>query len=140
MRTLGVWVRRSRSWWLLVPCLLGAAVATFAAEFDFPFDQPMLLDVAPMQGSKRVPMLEVRPNGAASIALWCASGFGRVDLDGPSIRILPNAFQPVTCAPEHRQRDAEMLSALTQITTWRRDGDSVVLIGPQVLHYMLSTN
>jgi hypothetical protein len=47
--------------------------------------------------------------------------------------------QPV-CPPERIERDAGMLSALTQITTWRREGDSVVLIGPQVLRYRMSTN
>jgi hypothetical protein len=33
-----------------------------------------------------------------------------------------------------------MLSALTQITTWRREGDAVVLIGPQVLRYRVSSH
>lgn len=137
---LEAWVRRRGFWWLLVPGLMGAGVAAFAAQHDFPFNRTLLLDVAPMHDSKRVPMLEVRSNGAAAIDLWCASGSGRVDLVGASIRIVPHGFEPATCAPQRRQRDARMLSALTRITTWRREGDSVVLIGPQVLRYTLSTN
>ncbi len=39
----------------------------------FPFGSELMLDVAPMHGSKRVPMLEIEDDGSASIDLWCAS-------------------------------------------------------------------
>ena len=131
---------KRRRWWLLVPVLLGAAVFAAAAESGFPFDQELLLDTAPMKGSKRVPSIEVRPDGVAAIDLWCASGAGRVELDGPSISIVPHSMEPASCAPERMQRDAGMISALTQITTWRLEGDTVVLIGPQTLRYRLSSH
>jgi hypothetical protein len=131
---------RRSAWWLAIPILIGAAAVAFAAEYEFPFDQELLLDTAPMHGSKRVPSIEVSSDGAAAIDLWCASGNGRVQLNGPSISIIPHSMAPAPCPPERSQRDADMLSALTQITTWRREGDSVVLIGPQVLRYRMSTN
>lgn len=129
-----------RHWWVLVPVLLGLAVLAAAAETGFPFDQELLLDTAPLPDSKRVPSLEVSEDGAAAIDLWCASGAGRVELDGPAINIVPQSMQPATCPPERAQLDAGLLSALTQITTWRRDGDMLVLIGPQELRYRLSTH
>ena len=136
---------RGRSVWLVVPALLGAVAVAIAAEYEFPFDQELLLDTAPMHGSKRVPAIEVSSDGAAAIDLWCATGVGRVQFDGPAIsivphRLQPDSFQPAACAPERMQRDVEMLSVLTQVTTWRREGDSVVLIGPQILRYRLSTH
>jgi heat shock protein HslJ len=140
MPNCGAAPKKARHWWLLVPTLLGAAVLAAAAETGFPFDQELLLDTAPMPGSKRVPSLEVSETGAAAIDLWCASGAGRVTLDGDSISIAPAPMEPAQCPPERLQLDADMLSALTQITTWKRDGDSVVLIGPQVLRYRLSTH
>jgi heat shock protein HslJ len=133
-------MKRLRSLWVVVPVLFGIAAAAVAAEMNFPFDQELLLDTAPMRGSKRVPSIEVRSNGVAAIDLWCATGQGSVRLEGTSISIVPYSMQQPTCPPERMQRDAGMLSALTQITTWRREGDSVVLIGPQVLRYRMSTN
>ena len=58
-------------------CLLCVVVATlawpaFASEQAFPFARELMLDVAPMRGSKRVPIIEIADNGAAVIQLWCA--------------------------------------------------------------------
>jgi heat shock protein HslJ len=111
-----------------------------AAETGFPFDQELLLDTAPLPDSKRVPSLEVSEDGAAAIDLWCASGAGRVEVDGPAINIVPHSMEPAVCPPERAQLDAGMLSALTQITTWRREGDTLVLIGPQELRYRPSSH
>jgi len=36
--------------------------------------------------------------------------------------------------------DDEVLSALEQVTTWRREGEDVVLIGPQTLRFRRATN
>ena len=132
------WLRR-RSWFLAVLAVVGAAAAV-AAERSFPFDQELLLDTAPMRGSKRIPGIEVQSNGWATIDLWCASGRGRVRIDGEAIRIVPHRIDRATCPPERLQRDADMLSVLTQVTTWRREGDAVVLIGPQTLRYRPSSH
>jgi hypothetical protein len=40
---------------------------------SFPFGTTLMLDAAPMRGSKRVPMLDIAEDGVASIDLWCAS-------------------------------------------------------------------
>lgn len=134
-------VPHKRRWWCVLPLmLLGAGAIAAASEFGFPFDQILLLDTAPLRGSKRVPSIEVQSNGTAAIDLWCASGRGRVELSGPSITIVPQSMAAPGCPLERLERDAKMLSVLTQVTTWRREGDSVVLIGPQVLRYRSSSN
>jgi hypothetical protein len=61
-------------------------------------------------------------------------------VEGPAISIVPHNWEPAACPPERMQRDADMLSVLTQVTTWRREGDAVVLIGPQVLRYRPSSH
>src|SRR5271156_5861169 len=50
--------------WLFVCACLGPVTAN---ERDFPFGREMILDTAPMAGSKRVPILEIDENGAAGI-------------------------------------------------------------------------
>jgi hypothetical protein len=131
--------RRRRRWALVLFAVVGAAAA-FAAERNFPFDQELLLDTAPPNDSNRVPSIEVLSNGSAIIDLWCASGQGRVHVEGPAISIVPYSMAPISCPPERAQRDVDILSALTQITTWRREGDALVLIGPQTLRYRVSSH
>ena len=130
---------RRRKWLIGVFAIVGAAAA-IAAEHNFPYDQELLLDTAPISDSNRVPSIEVLSNGWAMIDLWCASGRGRVRIDGPAISIVPHNMAPLQCPPERIQRDANMLSVLTQVTTWRREGDAVVLIGPQTLRYRVSSH
>lgn len=53
-------------------CVLGAIVSAwtwsaYASDGGFPFDRELMLDTAPMRGSKRIPILEIAANGAASI-------------------------------------------------------------------------
>jgi heat shock protein HslJ len=139
-RSHSVGGRRGRAWLLLPLVLVAAGAAALAAERGFPFDQELLLDTAPLRGSKRVPGLEVQRNGAAAIDLWCASGHGRVQVQGARITIVPGGLDGDACPPERRARDAEILSVLTQVTTWRREGDAVVLIGPQILRYRPSAH
>jgi hypothetical protein len=57
---------------LVLLCLLVPAPLATAGD-SFPFGTTLILDAAPMRGSKRIPMLEIAEDGAASIDLWCAS-------------------------------------------------------------------
>jgi len=54
---------------VLLLTLWGAAPGWPAG--GFPFDQELLLDAAPMPPAKRVPILNVSPDGNATIDLWC---------------------------------------------------------------------
>src|SRR5262245_64130571 len=72
-----------------VGLFLGVAptpLAPVLAQSAFPFGQEMLLDVRPLPGSRRVPMLEIGADGRAQIDLWCHSGLGLVEVAGSTIK------------------------------------------------------
>ncbi|HKG99716.1 MAG TPA: hypothetical protein VKB08_03195, partial [Bradyrhizobium sp.] len=96
------------------------ALITGAFAQEFPFERELLLDAAPMRGSKRVPGLEVSASGQATIDLWCRSGPGQAILAGDTITIIPGEMRPGQCGPEQSRGDEEMLVHLTQVTHWRR--------------------
>jgi heat shock protein HslJ len=111
-----------------------------ASERAFPFDRELMLDTAPMPGSKRVPILEIAENGAASIDLWCASARGQASIGGDSITIVAGPIEPAQCAPERQSGDENLLAALVQVTNWRRSGDVIELQGATTLRFRLMTN
>jgi heat shock protein HslJ len=125
---------------LLAVAALAALDRIAAAQEPFPFDQELLLDVAPMRGSKRVPMLDIREGGAVLIDLWCNSVQGQLVVAANTITVLTGPKTDRSCTPERVRGDEEVLSALEQVTTWRREGDAVVLIGPQKLRFHRATN
>jgi heat shock protein HslJ len=125
----------------LVVCAVAGMLsdAAVAAE-PFPFDQELLLDARPMRGSKRVPMLNIRPDGGVMIDLWCNSVEGQLVVAADTITVLTGARTDRSCTPERERGDQEILAALEQVTNWRREGDTVVLIGPRTLRFYRATN
>jgi heat shock protein HslJ len=116
------------------------AFAAVALAQEFPFERELLLEAAPLRGSKRVPGLEVSASGQATIDLWCKSGRGQVVVAGDTITIIPGEMGASQCSPEQTRADDETLAALSQVTTWRREGDVLVLIGPANLRFRSTTN
>jgi META domain len=126
-------------------CLLYALVVSsiwpaIASEKTFPFDRELMLEAAPMRGSKRVPILQISENGAASIDLWCTSARGQADVGTDSITIVTEPVEPAQCAPERQSGDENLLAALAQVTNWRRHGDAIELLGATTLRFRLMTN
>jgi META domain len=129
-------------------CCLAVLVASAApalapratAGEPFPFGSDLMLDVAPMHGSKRVPMLDIEDNGTVSIDLWCASLHAQATVGDGSIAIVAEAPLPAQCEPEQQARDTDLLAALAQVTSWRRAGDVIELTGPTTLRFRLMTN
>ena len=111
-----------------------------ASDRAFPFDRELMLDTAPMPGSKRVPIIEIAENGAASIDLWCVRARGQASIGGDSITIVAGPIEPVQCAPERQSADEDLLAALAQVTNWRRSGDVIELQGATTLRFRLMTN
>ena len=124
--------------------ILSSGLATAADQF--PFDQELLLDAAPMRPAKRMPILTVEPNGNAKIDLWCRTVLAQVEISEATIKIeagplpedLPAMQSAGQCTPERMQADEEMLAALVQVTSWRREGESVVLEGSRELKFRTS--
>jgi heat shock protein HslJ len=132
------WYRRRL--WVLATVIFAGAMSAFAADAEFPFDQELLLETQPPPGSKRLPGIEVQSNGWATIDLWCASVRGRVQVEGSAISIVPHSANPGSCSEESLRQDAAMLEVLIKVTTWRREGDALVLIGPQTFRYRVSAH
>src|SRR5262249_36376122 len=115
--------------------LVPAPISTALAD-EFPYERELLMDVKPLPGSKRVPILEVLPDGRAIIDLWCKSGDGRAEVSGESIKFTLGPMREEGCTPERVQRDEELALALEQITQWKIEDDALVLIGPTELRYI----
>jgi heat shock protein HslJ len=129
---------------LLRSLAMGVALAAvvpsaFAAE-SFPFDHELLLDVAPMRGSKRVPMLEIGPGGETSVDLWCNSLKAQLVVVEDTITIVPGPRSERQCSPEQMSEDDALIAALQEVTNWSKEGDILVLRGPKTLRYRLSTH
>jgi hypothetical protein len=134
--------RRFVRW--LAAILASAALWPAIAAETFPFGSELMLDAPPINGSKRIPMLEIEDDGTASIDLWCASLQARATVGDGTITIVPgqvaNLVQPPPCDSERQASDDALLAALAAATTWRRSGDRVDLSGGVTLHYRLMTN
>jgi heat shock protein HslJ len=129
----------------VVVVVLGVAIGAVAppavaAQPDFPFGRELLLDVLPMKGSKRVPSLDIADNGLAAIELWCNAVKGQLVVAGDTITILTGARTERPCTPERMRGDDDMLTALTEVTNWRREGEFLVLTGARTMRFRVQTN
>jgi hypothetical protein len=121
-----------------VASLLGSIPAH--ADDGFPFGFEMTLDVAPQPGSKRQPTLEIGDNGEATFELWCKSGKGQFSVAGNTVVFVAGEMQEVACAPGRAEADDQLLSALSEATTWKRQGDNILFVGTRSLHFQINTN
>jgi hypothetical protein len=133
-------VTRRYGSWLCLLFIFGLVLPAVASERIFPFDRELMLDVTPMPGSKRVPIIEIDANGAASIDLWCASLRGQASVGEDSISIVPGPMQPTQCPADRQSGDESLLAALAQVTNWKRTGDVIELRGATTLRFRLMTN
>jgi META domain len=125
---------------LVAVALLGPPGLGRAADSAFPFGTGLMLDVEPLYGSKRIPMIEIEDNGTAAIDLWCSSVHASATVGENSITIVAEPAEPAQCTPERQSGDEALLAALSQVTNWRRDGDVIELIGPTTLRFRAMTN
>jgi len=141
--TLPVFLRCARA-----AALLFLACGAGVAAEPFPFDQELLLDAAPMRPGKRMPGLNVEPNGNARIDLWCRTVAARVEISDAAIKVdagslpenPPEMQSAGQCTPERMQADEELFATLAQVTAWRRDDESIVLEGPKPLRFRQSSH
>jgi heat shock protein HslJ len=117
-----------------------ALSAQAQVQSEFPYGSELRMDARPLRGSKRVPFLQIENNGMATIDLWCNSAQGQFVIAANTVTVIIGPKTQRTCSPEQVQADAELLDALQQATNWRREGDGIVLLGPQQLRFRPSTN
>jgi hypothetical protein len=114
-------------------------VPAWAAE-EFPFGLEMTLDVAPQPGSKRLPTLEIGDSGEARLELWCKDGKGQFSVAGNTVIFVAGPLEDRACPPARAQADDDLVAALSEAATWKRQGDFVSFIGTKPLHFRLNTN
>jgi META domain len=123
----------------LMPWLMSRPVR--AADNAFPFGTELMLDVEPLYGSKRIPMIEIEEDGTATIDLWCASVHATATVGESSITIVAEPPQSAQCPPERQTGDQDLFNALSQVTSWHRNGEVVELTGgPTTLRFREMTN
>jgi heat shock protein HslJ len=121
----------------LSAALLGAAPAQAQ---EFPFGLEMTLEAARMPGSKRVPSLDIGDNGEVTLELWCKGGKGQFSVAGNTIVFVPGAMENRNCPPDRTQADDDLIAALSDAATWRRQGDFITLTGSKSLRFRINTN
>jgi heat shock protein HslJ len=120
--------------------MLAGVSAGVAADHGFPYDSVLLLEAKPMKGSKRVPILQIESRGEASIDLWCNTVPAQLVVADGTITIILGSPTEKQCDPDRMQADQELLDALQQVVSWRRQDDLLVLQGERGLRFHLSSN
>ena len=110
------------------------------ADDGFPFGTEMQLDVNRQPGSKRIPNLEIGDAGEVVFELWCKGGKGQFSVAGNTVIFVAGAMQNRPCPPDRAQADDELIAALTEAGTWKRQGDFVSFIGAKTLRFRINTN
>ena len=110
------------------------------ADDGFPFGFEMTLEVAPEPGSKRLPNLEIGDAGEVVLELWCVGGKGQFSIAGNTVIFVAGQMEARICPPERTQADNELIAALSEAATWKRQGDLVTFIGPKTLRFRINTN
>ncbi len=110
------------------------------ADDEFPFGMAMTLDVSRQPGSKRLPNLEIGDNGEAVLELWCKGGKGQFSVAGNTVIFVAGQMEDRACPPAKAQADDDLVAALSEAATWKRQGDFVSFIGTRSLRFRLDTN
>ena len=123
--------------------LLLAAAVNFSpalADDGFPFGTEMTLDVGRQAGSKRIPNIEIGDAGEVVLELWCKGGKGQFSVAGNTVIFVAGEMENRSCAPDRAQADDDLIAALSEAATWKRQGDFVSFIGPKTLRFRVNTN
>jgi hypothetical protein len=122
--------------------LAAAAFQAMPASADdgLPFGLTMTMDVARQPGSKRLPNLDIGDSGEAVLELWCKGGKGQFSVAGNTVIFVPGPLEDRACPPAKAQADDDLVAALSDVATWRRQGDIITFIGAKTLRFHLDTN
>ena len=124
----------------LIVAAAGFQVIPACADDGFPFGLEMTLDVAPQPGSKRLPTLEIGDSGETRLELWCKGGKGQFSVAGNTVIFVAGSLEDRACPPARAQADDELVAALSEAASWKRQGDLVWFIGTKPLRFRLNTN
>ena len=135
-----LFVTRTSRYAAALSVLLAAFIIGPARADEFPFGLEMTLDAARQPGSKRLPTLEIGDAGEATLELWCKGGKGQFSVAGNTVIFVAGAMENRSCPPDRAQADDELIAALSDVATWKRQGDFISFIGTKTLRFQLNTN
>ena len=127
--------------------IAAVALVVFLSSMDcvkaadgFPFGMEMTLDASRLPGSKRVPDLDIGDQGEVVLELWCKGGKGQFSVAGNTVIFVAGPIEDRNCPASKAQLDDELVAALSEATTWKRQGDYVSFIGNKTLRFRINTN
>jgi heat shock protein HslJ len=134
--------RNEMTWLRMLMCALSMAglAAPALAQAEFPFDSELILDADRMPGSRRIPNMEVDGRGGIAMEMWCNAVRGQFVVAGPTVTVLTGQPTQRECPPERVRADEALLTALSGVTGWRRNGSMLTLTGATTLRFRLPTN
>ncbi len=138
MLSTTVFLRRTAVNLILAATILPAIPAW--ADDGFPFGLEMTLDAAPQPGSKRRPTLEIGDSGEVTLELWCKGGTGQFSVAGNTVIFVAGPLQDRACPAARAQADDDLVAALGETTSWKRQGDTISFLGAKPLRFLLNTN
>jgi hypothetical protein len=125
---------------LVLAMTIFKAIPAACAEDEFPFGLEMTLDAARQPGSKRIPTLDIGDRGEATLDLWCKGGKGQFSVAGNTVIFVAGPLEDRACPPARAQADDELIAALSEASTRKRQGDLVSFIGTKSLRFRINTN
>jgi hypothetical protein len=125
----------------LAVLVLAALSFPAAAGEPFPFGSELMLEGSSTHQQKRLPMIEIEEDGAATLDLWCGSVRAQATVgDDGAIAIMPGERNNAQCNPDRVAADDDLLDMLVHMTNWRRGGDLIEFSGAATLRYHMMTN
>ena len=124
----------------LVPLVGLSPMDCVKAADGFPFGMELTLDAARLPGSKRVPDLDIGDHGEVVLELWCKGGKGQFSVAGNTVIFVPGPIEDRVCPANKAQLDDELVAALSEASTWKRQGDTMSFIGSKTLKFRINTN
>ena len=67
-------------------------------------------------------------------------GKGQFSVAGNTVVFVAGRLEDRACPPARAQADDDLVAALREATTWKRQGDLVSFVGPRTLRFRLLTN
>jgi len=120
--------------------MAGIVQAQAQSDNGFPFGLEMTLEGPSQPGSKRRPTLDIGDSGETRLELWCKGGDGQFSVANDTVIFVAGAMDERSCPPDRAAADDQLLSALTEATNWKRQGDLISFTGPKTLRFRLNTN
>jgi META domain len=84
--------------------------------------------------------LEIGDSGETRVELWCKGGKGQFSVAGNTVIFVPGPLEDRACPEARAQADDELIAALSEATSWKRQGDTVTFVGTKPLRFLLNTN